>query len=368
MPWMALLLLLALARAADAQILSEDFDDVGALPGSGWVVVNNSVAPVVPWFQGNPDVFPAQSGSPGSYVAANFLASEFADVRLWLITPEIPLTGGEVLTFYTRAESVPGFSFSDGLSVALGVGASTSLANFTTGLVELGPVLGPGPYPTAWQLYTVVIPQISGMTSGRIAFLDFAEDAGSASYIGLDSVAVSNEPDADGDGVPDPTDNCPTIANGGQADGDGDAVGDVCDSCTTRANPRVAVGFLATNGWATLTGGQRDDDHDGFGNKCDAKFPGVAGTLVGSGDLTQFRAVERQEPHRRHLRHARHAALRDLRPGRVVAADRHARPEPVPPAERQGPGPEVRCVSADVRRRRDGSVQPLTTPQPCACA
>jgi DNA-binding beta-propeller fold protein YncE/subtilisin-like proprotein convertase family protein len=35
--------------------------------------------------------------------------------------------------------------------------------------------------------------------------------------------------DSDGDGVPDETDNCPSIANPGQEDADGDTLGDVCD-------------------------------------------------------------------------------------------------------------------------------------------
>ena len=43
---------------------------------------------------------------------------------------------------------------------------------------------------------------------------------------------VNDQPaDADGDGVPDAQDNCPTVANADQKDSDGDGVGDACDQC-----------------------------------------------------------------------------------------------------------------------------------------
>jgi hypothetical protein len=37
--------------------------------------------------------------------------------------------------------------------------------------------------------------------------------------------------DADGDGVPDSRDSCPTVANSDQQDDDGDGIGDACDEC-----------------------------------------------------------------------------------------------------------------------------------------
>ncbi|MBX2942966.1 MAG: thrombospondin type 3 repeat-containing protein [Cyclobacteriaceae bacterium] len=43
-------------------------------------------------------------------------------------------------------------------------------------------------------------------------------------------------PDGDGDGIPDASDNCPTVANTDQADADSDGIGDVCDSCPLDAS------------------------------------------------------------------------------------------------------------------------------------
>jgi len=103
-------------------------------------------------------------------------------------------------------------------------------------------------------------------------------------------VPVANQLDPDRDVATSDEDNCPVTTNTSQADAELDSVGDACDNCVNVANPRVASDFLTQNPWATLTGGQRDDDHDGYGNKCDAKFPGVPGLTVNTGDLTAFRA------------------------------------------------------------------------------
>jgi Thrombospondin type 3 repeat len=59
-------------------------------------------------------------------------------------------------------------------------------------------------------------------------------------------------PDADGDGVPDPSDNCPSTPNPSQADDDADGAGNPCDNCRTTPNPD-----------------QADSDGDGIGDACD---------------------------------------------------------------------------------------------------
>jgi hypothetical protein len=64
--------------------------------------------------------------------------------------------------------------------------------------------------------------------------------------------APASTDDQDGDGVPDATDNCPTVANADQRDFDNDGVGDACDNCPPIPNPD-----------------QADGDGDGVGDACD---------------------------------------------------------------------------------------------------
>jgi hypothetical protein len=62
--------------------------------------------------------------------------------------------------------------------------------------------------------------------------------------------AIDGPADDDSDGVPNASDNCPTVANADQGNEDGDAFGDACDPCPPSA----------TN---------TDSDGDGVGDDCD---------------------------------------------------------------------------------------------------
>ncbi|HVX40189.1 MAG TPA: PKD domain-containing protein [Gemmatimonadaceae bacterium] len=71
------------------------------------------------------------------------------------------------------------------------------------------------------------------------------------------SVAVA---DQDGDGVPDATDNCPTVSNADQADANGNGVGDACESApTVQLSPAGYVG--APGSQATFTAIAQDADN-----------------------------------------------------------------------------------------------------------
>lgn len=77
-------------------------------------------------------------------------------------------------------------------------------------------------------------------------------------------------PDGDGDGVPDSTDNCPTVPNPDQADGDGDGIGDACDQ--TPGGPDDdgdGVPNDRDNCPTVPNPDQADSDGDGIGDACD---------------------------------------------------------------------------------------------------
>jgi thermitase len=114
--------------------------------------------------------------------------------------------------------------------------------------------------------------------------------------------AADSAGDPDGDGVPNASDDCPTVSNPGQADTDGDGIGDACDpdidgdgvpnltdNCRTVANPTQAdadrdglgdacdpdvdgdgVPNGSDNCGSIWNPSQADADHDGIGDACDA--------------------------------------------------------------------------------------------------
>ena len=129
--------------------------------------------------------------------------------------------------------------------------------------------------------------------------------AGSTVYTGTPAAG-----DMDGDGVPDASDNCPTVFNpirpvddGKQGDADGDGLGDACDPCPRDANSTNCTPYnpddsdgdgvanTSDNCPNTPNPDQADADGDGKGDACDPcpmlANPGSMGCPVSIYDIKQ---------------------------------------------------------------------------------
>lgn len=195
---LAILLLAVGVDASGATFLSENFDNIGTLAGSGWSLQNLS-SPVgqSSWFQGNPAVFGSQAGAPNSYIGANFLnAAPGGNIANWLITPTLSLTNGVVIQFWSRSADITS-GFADRLGLFMSTnGSSTNVSDFTTLLLSINPTLSPTGYPDQWTLYTATISGIVGTVSGRLAFeYDVPNTNINANYIGIDTVRVTFVPE-----------------------------------------------------------------------------------------------------------------------------------------------------------------------------
>ena len=76
---------------------------------------------------------------------------------------------------------------------------------------------------------------------------------GTDTYTKTFTISITDvDEDSDGDGIPNSSDNCPSVANASQADADGDGVGDACDNAPNTPNTD-----------------QKDTDGDGLGDVID---------------------------------------------------------------------------------------------------
>ena len=186
---LAVVLLAASAAPVQAALLTENFDNVAGLTGSGWILLNNSAAPGNSWFQGNSGVFASYNGAPDSYIAANFLAASSGSIDLWLLTPVLDLSGALNLSFFTRRNDSP---FYDTLDVRVSAnGASSNLADFASSLA-LSQLLDDADYPIDWTPVSASVAGQGAGATGRIAFrYTVANVAALGDYIGLDAVSIA---------------------------------------------------------------------------------------------------------------------------------------------------------------------------------
>jgi len=201
--WVFLFFGLGVSRVDAATLLTEGFNNVATLVGSGWVLTNNS-SPIgtTGWFQGNDAVFPSQAGASNAYIAANFNNAAFGgNISNWLLTPVLALNNGTSLSFWTRTADVTS-GFPDRLEVRLSInGASSnvgvtdsSVGDFTTLLLTVNPTLTAGGYPDGWTNFVATVSGLGGPASGRFGFrYNVGNTAINSDYIGVDTVSVESK-------------------------------------------------------------------------------------------------------------------------------------------------------------------------------
>lgn len=200
---LALALSLGAGGSAAADPLTEDFET--GLP-AGWTILNLSQPPgTMGWFQGNESVFPAQQGSPNSYLAANFASgASVSDISTWLILPTSTYQNGDTLSFFTRTAAFS--EWPDRLEVRFSnvggtdVGTTAqSVGTFSTLLVSINPNLVVGGYPENWTQYSASLSGLTGPTTGAFAFRYTVSEGGIAginsNYIGIDTVQIGAVPE-----------------------------------------------------------------------------------------------------------------------------------------------------------------------------
>jgi large repetitive protein len=187
-------------NTAKAQAITENFDNITTLTGSGWFMQNNS-SPVgtTGWFQGNTGVFTSYNGATNAYIGANYNnTGNTGTISNWLLTPVRVLKNGDVITFRTRqaastyADRLQVKMSTNGTSTNCGTGAGlNAVGDFTTQVIEINAAQTGAGYPETWTLYSYTVSGLSNSALGRFAFRYYVTSAGlsgtASDYIGIDN-------------------------------------------------------------------------------------------------------------------------------------------------------------------------------------
>ena len=172
-------------------VLTENFDNVGSLAGSGWVQTNNSTAGgLTGWFQGT-SAFPAAAGAPDSYIAANFDNAPFGGaISNWLMTPVLTFGNGTSFNFALR---LLGEGFLDTVQVYYSTSGNSSNVGSTTSSTGDFTLLQTfsASADTGWLAESVLVNGLSGSANGRFAFRYVVDDTSvNGDFVGIDSASV----------------------------------------------------------------------------------------------------------------------------------------------------------------------------------
>lgn len=195
----------------------ESFDSLGLAIERGWVAINNS-KPVgsTTWHQGVYEElsngsavgFPAESWMrlKTEYAYCDYTcAGGLATISCWLISPELRLSNGDTLSFWTR--TVDPVLYPDRLQVRVNLTNSSadvgndpeSVGAFELLALDINKDLNKADYPVSWKKFNWIVEGLNNgeVRKGRIAFRYYvlnggpSPDSKNSDTIGLDEFSVS---------------------------------------------------------------------------------------------------------------------------------------------------------------------------------
>lgn len=177
--------LAAASIAAQAQVLlSQGFEDAAVI-ASTWQIINNSTPTGISpgWLLGSSDIFPAQAGTAGSFMAANFnAAGAGGTLNSLLLSPTFSTATPVLIEFYARAQAAPGYS--DSIRYGWSNAAGSVLTLSAPTVVETAD----------WVKYSFQIAAQGTGTTARFA-VNYVGSADTSNYVGIDSVTVTAVPE-----------------------------------------------------------------------------------------------------------------------------------------------------------------------------
>ena len=191
-----------------------------ALAGAGYQVTNQSAAATtLTWSKasfttpltgavfgsGNTTTIPVgQAGGNNSFAIVNFNSTTGANtISNWLISPDITVQNGDVVTFYSRKGTDGTADYPDRLELRMSSAATTvvpstgasDVGSFTTLGVSVNPTLVAGfVYPKTWTQYSYTVSGLTAATAVKFAFRYFVTNGGpsglNSDIIGIDTFSV----------------------------------------------------------------------------------------------------------------------------------------------------------------------------------
>ncbi|MFT7071113.1 MAG: hypothetical protein ACJAX3_000081 [Patiriisocius sp.] len=192
-----------------AQVLEieEGFEDITIL--TDWDFVNASTDAdnaSSSWAQPDGSVFEAHEGDPGAYISVNFNSTTgVGTINNWAILPELTLSNGDELKFWTR--TIAGQAFPDRLEVRISPdgtatfpiddGSGEDVGSYTELLLSINADLD-GNYPEDWAEFTVLVSGLTSAVATRLALRYYVTEGGpsgtNSNFIGVDTLSLTTFP------------------------------------------------------------------------------------------------------------------------------------------------------------------------------